>query len=390
MNIKAISALEHNYNLKSINRVNTTASALKADVVEMSSNSLSFKGTDKKAVMAYRKLARSHAKDANTILKMSDLDMKNMQRELSMCSSIISYGEEYKEIANLQYGLAISWLNEVQNELVEGDICGNFTYADGTKGSFICFEQDGKKGLTVIKPYTGEDAKIYEPIVATLFGDKLTVTNRIKNGSERIFTYDKGDIQTFEQIAGGYNQLFKTLEITYQNGEMTEYKEKDSTFSNHYLKRYVCENGKVSQIYTAGYEDAKNCLHSGDAYFLEDENNPVLSIGFQADQNGNTQATEEFTFIKGQNGEYTLGEFKLKMAKNPEGKVEASKIYKYDNNKLTSMSIGQFVSQSGQEVIREHYSCDDEGKPYDVLLNAEVCEDDDTICLGDEYFHLFT
>ena len=378
MNIKAISGLEYNYNLKNINRFNVSTPAMNFDCVEINSGALSFKGVDRKSIQAYRKLAKSHAQDANVILNDSDSCMRRMRSELGFCNVIKSEAEAYKSMALFRYEYAKALLRDAEGQLLDGQACGVLTFSDGTKGNFICFEQDDKKGLTLVKQDT----------VVTLFDDKLTMTNRVQNGLEQIFTYDKdGNVQKVEQNVGGAGALYKNLEINYENGELTEYKEKDS-MRNHYLKKYICEGGKITKAYISCYEDAKGCLHAGDAYSFEDENRPVLFIGFHDNQDGNTSATSEFSFAKVGKDEYKLNEFKFRTAKNPEGKVEASKIYKYDNDKLKSMSIGQFVSQSGREVVTEHYLCDENGRPYDVLLNAKADEEDSNFYVGDEHLHL--
>lgn len=384
MNIRAISLAKYNYNLKFTNNVNYSVPKMKSDVVD-----LSFKGVSQKESQAYRKLAKTHAKEANDILKTSDADIRHLKNEVGMPKIILQEADVYKLMSSLNYETAIPLLNQVESNSTANDTCADFSFSDGTIGRYIRFEQDGKKGLTVIKPTTGIDAEKYEPMVVTKFGEEIMVTTKMKNGLERIFTFDKdGNLQKFEQSVNGDSRLYKNVVVSYSDGQLVEYKEKDSTFNNHYAKKYVCENGKITKVYISGSVDAKGCLIAGDAYLFDDTNKPVWATGYHDNQNGQTSATSEITFVKGHNGEYQIGEYKFRMAKNPEGKVEASKIYKYDNNKLTSMSIGQFVSQNGQEVISEHYVCDENGKPYDVLLNAKVDEEDGSIGSCDEQISL--
>lgn len=375
MNIKAISTLEHSYTLKTTDKLNTITPKIKSDVVELSSSAMSFKGIEKKEVQAYRKLAKTHAKEANNILKTSDADIRYLKNEIGMPKIILQEVDGYKRMSFPRYETAISLLSEVESDLNANDNCADFGFSDGTIGRYIRFEQDNKKGLTIIKPATGIDAEKYEPMVVTKFGEEIMVTTKMKNGLERIFTFDKdGNLQKFEQNGKGDSRLYKNVVVLYADGQLVEYKEKDSTFNNHYAKKYVCEDGKITKVYISGSVDAKGCLIAGDAYFLEDENKPVWATGYHDNQNGQTTATSEVTFVNGEKGEYKISEYMFRMAKNPQGKVESSKIYRYYNDKLSSMSIGQFVSQSGREVASEYYVCDENGKPKEVLLNAKFDE----------------
>ena len=384
MNIRALSPVEYNCNLKTKNNTSYLATTAKPDVVE-----LSFRGVDKKEVQAYRKLAKTHAKEANDILKTSDADIRHLKNEVGMPKIILQEADVYKRMSFLNYQTALSLLNQIESNLPLSETCADFCFSDGTIGRYICFEQDDKKGLTVIKPTTGIDAEKYEPMVVTKFGEEMMVTTKMKNGLERIFTFDKdGNLQQFEQNANGDSRLYKNIVVSYADGELVEYKEKDTTFNNHYSKKYICENGEITKVYTSGYTDSKGCLIVGDAYFLDDINKPVLATGYHDNQNGQTNATSEVTFVKGHNGEYKIAEYKFRMAKNPEGKVEASKIYKYNNDKLSSISIGQFVSQTGREVASEYYVCDENGKPKEVLLNAKFDESNGEVSSCDEQFSL--
>ena len=383
MNIRAISSLEHNYNLKATNKVNITTPIMKNDIVEITSNTLSFKGVDKKRMQGYRKLAKSHAKVANRILKDSNPQHVSMESHLGMRNLIKLGAETYHTMALRNYEYAKDLFDDAQGQVCEDKTCGNLTFYDGTQGSYICFEQDGVQGLTLIKQNT----------VVTKFGEKLTITIKEREGFDRIYTFGKdGELQKFEQYVNGPDSLFENIDILYADGEMTEYRIRDIEFSNHYEKKYVCEDGKITKVYGSCYEDMKGVFHAGSVYSFEDENKPVLLTGYHTYPNGSSVATDEYTFIKVDDNSgcdaYKLDEFKFRMSKNPEGKVEASKIYKYQNDKLASMSIGQFVSQNGQEVAREHYVCDANGKPQEVLLNTKFDENSGEVVCCDEQISL--
>jgi len=369
MNIQAIANFNQNYKIN--HKQNNLNISQKADSFELSSSQISFKGSID--TIAKR---REHIKDAKqcqkkamSILRNSDRDKNAVVSESGFRTVIEAQAVHYKDLADVHYQSAKKALEEVSSQIDFSETTGKFDFSDGVKGNYIVFEQDGKRGLTVLKPNFGLDGDWYEPSVATLFDGKLIVTSRTKVGREQVFEYDlNGNIEKFTQKAGSIS-VEENLELTYVDGDIKTFDKKDKTDS-HDMTRYVFEDGVIVKKYSDMYFQKDGTLVASDA-FVFNKNEIKYSIGYHESVEGDTSATEEFTFKKDSEGDYKLQEFKFRTSKEKGAQPSAKAIYYYDSG-LVSAIAQDVKAQKNKEASVGQYFIFAGTTPYIFDANATM------------------
>lgn len=355
MNIQAISHFKQNYKANLKNKQDSTPSILKTDVIKLSSSQISFNGKLKDFVEINncRKEAKTHQKDAMSILGNSDRHKNAAVSESGFRTVIEAQAYRYSELAKVQYDNAQKALEEAFSQLNSGKPAGEFVFSDGTKGSYICFNQDGKTGLTVVKANFSSEEGYHEPSVATMFDGKLTITSRAQAGREEIFKYDySGTLEKYIQKANSISSG-ENIELTYVDGEIQTFDKKE--WGNQKISRYVFEDGEITKKYTGMYYDNESTLHALDVYFFnEDEIN--YSIGYRCDKDRNESATREYTFKKDENGYYQLQEYKFRASKEKDGTLSAKKSYYYLGDEIATIAINQKGKNAKEATVDEYYT----------------------------------
>ena len=370
MKICAITNFNQNYKVNN-NQNNFSNVSQKADSFELSSSQISFNGSID--TIAKR---REHIKDAKqcqkkamSILKNSDRDKNAAVSESGFRTVIEAQATHYKDLADVHYQSAKKALEEVSSQIDFSETTGKFDFSDGAKGNYIVFEQDGKRGLTILKPNFGLDGDWYEPSVATLFDGKLIVTSRTKVGREQVFEYDSnGNIEKFTQKAGSIS-VEENLELTYVDGDIKTFDKKDKTDS-HDMTRYVFEDGVIVKKYSDMYFQKDGTLVASDAFVFNNDE-IKYSIGYHESVEGDTSAAEEFAFKKYCGGDYKLQEFKFRTSKEKGAQPSAKAIYYYDSG-LVSAIARDVEAQKNKEATVGQYFIFAGTTPYIFDTNATM------------------
>ncbi len=352
MNIQAISNFNQNYKIN--NRQNNFVNiSQKADSFELSSSQISFKGSID--TMAKRrehlKDAKQYQKKAMSVLRNSDRDKNAAISESGFRTVVEAQAVYYKDLADVHHKSAQKAIEEVFSQIDFSETTGKFDFSDGTKGNYIVFEQDGKRGLTVLKPNFGLDGDWYEPSVATLFGGKLTVTSRTKVGREQIFEYDGATVK-FIQKAGSVS-VEENLELTFVDGDIKTFDKKDK-IDSHDMTRYVFEDGVITKKYSDMYFQKDGTLVASDA-FIFNEDGIKYSIGYHESTKGNTSATEEYTFKKGKDNYYQLQEYKFRTSKEKGAQPSAEAIYYYDSGLVREIARDVKAQKNKNAFVGQYY-----------------------------------